>query len=89
MDGIRIAFRFYRGTVRRPAGRLAKLFRRVQNHSGRVSFYTDTFRTVSAGVANADNALPYFNGTSTQGIINGEFMKEHKKLSRHLNKFFL
>ena len=38
------------------------------------------FRTVSAGVANADNALPYFNGTSTQDIINGEFMKETKKI---------
>ena len=80
MDGIRIAFRFYRGTVRRTASRLAKLSRRVSNHSGRVLFYTqDAFRTVSAGVANADSALPYFNGTLTQDIINGEFMKEHKK----------
>ena len=57
----------------------AKLSRRVPNHSGRVPFYTDAFRTVSAGVANADSALPYLNGTSTQDIINAEFMKEHKK----------
>ena len=57
-DGIRIAFHFYRGTVRRPASRLAKLFRSVPNYTGRVPFYRDTFRTVSAGVANADSALP-------------------------------
>ena len=90
MDGIRIAFRFYRGTVRRTASRLAKLSRRVSNHSGRVLFYTqEAFRTVSAGVANADSALPYFiNGTLTQDIINGKVMKEHKKTVRHLNKFF-
>ena len=31
MDGILIAFRFYRGAVRRPASRLAKLSRRVPN----------------------------------------------------------
>ena len=72
-------FHIYRGTVRRPASRLSKLSRRVPNHSGRVPFYTGAFRTVSAGVANADSALPYLNGTSTQDIINAEFMKEHKK----------
>ena len=89
-DRSRIAFRFYRGTVvRRPASRLAKLARRVPNHPGRVPFYTDAFRTDSAGVANVDSALPYFNGTSTQGIITGEFMKEHKKMSRHLNNFLM
>ena len=79
MDGILIAFRLYRGAVRRPASRLAKLSRRVPNHSCRVPFYTDAFRTISVGVATTDSALPHFNGTSTQDIINGEFMKEHKK----------
>ena len=40
--------------------------------SGRVPFYTDKFRTVNAGVTNADSALPNFNVTSTQDIINTE-----------------
>ena len=70
---------------------LAKLSRRVPNNSGWVPFYTGAFRTVSAGVANADSALPYFNGTSTQNIINrllNSWRNIIRKLSRHLNQFF-